>query len=84
MSIILRPSQPIEAAALSDVAIQSKGHRGHLREQLEIWRKDLLISTGYIEANTVETIWQEASKVGFIASEYLRPLFTTPEQASRH
>lgn len=67
MSIMFRPSQAIEAAALSDIAIESKGHWGHSREQLEIWRKDLQISTEYIETNTVETIWQETSKVGFIA-----------------
>lgn len=67
MSIIFRPSQPDEAAVLSDIAIESKGHWGYSREQLEVWRKDLRILPSYIKANTIETIWQDELKVGFFA-----------------
>ena len=67
MSIMFRPSQPDEAAVLSDIAIESKGHWGYSREQLEVWRKDLRILPSYIKANTIETIWQDELKVGFFA-----------------
>jgi N-acetylglutamate synthase-like GNAT family acetyltransferase len=65
--IEILPSLPEESEILSDIALESKGHWGYSREQLEIWRKDLKIEEKYIQEHSVRTIWKDSKIVGFFA-----------------
>ena len=56
-----------QANTLSDLAIESKGHWGYSRTQLDVWRKDLRIEEEYIERNSVQAIYSEDQLVGFFA-----------------
>lgn len=67
MQVVFKKSLPEESATLSDIAIRSKAHWGYPAEKLELWRKDLLISTEYIRANTVRSIWAKQEILGFFA-----------------
>jgi len=69
--IEILPSLPSESEILSDIAIESKGHWGYSREQLEIWRKDLKIEEEYIQEHTVCSIWKDSEIV------------TTPTRSTR-
>jgi hypothetical protein len=67
MKIAFTVTQPEEAEVLSDIAIESKGHWGYSKEQLDLWRKDLFITKEHIEEQTVRTIWMNSKRVGFFA-----------------
>lgn len=56
-----------ESEILSDLAIESKGHWGYSKQQLDNWRSDLRIKEEYIEEHIVRTIWMDLEMVGFFA-----------------
>ncbi|MBD5779975.1 GNAT family N-acetyltransferase [Pelagicoccus sp. NFK12] len=67
MKIEFPKAQPQQAKVLSDLAIESKGHWGYSKEQLDIWRKDLKIEEEEITQNLVRTILAEGELVGFFS-----------------
>ena len=67
MKIEFTVTQPEEAEILSNIAIESKGHWGYSKEQLDLWRKDLFITKESIAEQTVRTIWMKSKRVGFFA-----------------
>lgn len=67
MKIEFPNALPCQAEVLSDLAIESKGHWGYSKEQLDVWRKDLKIEKEYITQNLVRTILADGELVGFYA-----------------
>lgn len=67
MKIEFPKALPQQADALSELALESKGHWGYSKEQLNIWRKDLRIQPEYITQTLVRTILVEGELVGFYA-----------------
>lgn len=60
-------AEPSQAAALSVLAIESKGHWGYPKLLLELWRKNLRIESEYISSHFVRTVVANGETVGFFA-----------------
>ena len=67
MNIRFEDALPHQALALSDLAIESKGHWGYSRAQLESWRELLRIEEAYISQHCVQTILLDDELIGFFA-----------------
>lgn len=67
MLIEFHNASPDQADVLSDLAIESKGHWGYSKKQLDVWRNDLRITEEYISGNLLRTISADGELVGFFA-----------------
>ncbi len=68
MKAAIRTAVPEEAAVLTSIAIQAKGHWGYSEEQLAYWGKEFLtVSPGYIAANCVWVASVDSNPVAFAA-----------------
>ncbi len=67
---LIRHARPDEAAAISDLALRSKGHWGYSAEFLEACRDELTVSAAWCEAGTVLVAVDESDDgvlLGFVA-----------------
>lgn len=67
MKIDFRNAQPEQAEALSNLAIESKGHWGYSTALLDLWRKDLRVEKEFILKHIVEAFYFDDELIGFFA-----------------
>lgn len=89
MKIEFPKAQPQQAKVLSDLSVESKGHWGYSKEQLNIWRKDLKIEEEEITQNLIRTILADGDLVGFYSikreknEDILNDLWLLPKAIGR-
>ena len=86
---LVRHARPDEAAAISDLALRSKGHWGYSAEFLEACRDELTVSAAWCEAGTVLVAVDESDDgvlLGFVALSASHPTASWPtvRGAGRH
>ncbi len=80
--MVLRSAQPGEEAALTELAVRSKGHWGHGEAFLERARAELTVRPGDLERRIVRVAVRDGEIVGFSAVDAaageLEMLFVEP------
>lgn len=64
---VVRPARPDEAAALSDLALRSKGHWGYDEAFLEACRAELTVTPDWCAAGTVLVAEDDGVVLGLVA-----------------
>jgi len=65
--LVFTPSRHEEAEILSDIVVRSKGYWGYPNEKLELWRKDLTVTSEYISQNHARSIWLNDRIIGYFS-----------------
>jgi GNAT superfamily N-acetyltransferase len=64
---VVRPAEPSEAEALTELCRASKAHWGYPEAWLKYWRDELAVTPEYIAGETVRVLEVEGQNAGFFA-----------------
>ena len=89
MTLRIEKARPEDAAALTDLVLESKRHWGYDEHLIELWRDDLALTADFIREHDVLTAWRRDRRVGVYALTYgdagweLEHLWLHPDEIGR-